>query len=110
VSGDQTYLRHMLDAIARIETYKDVGRERFFEETHWQDATIRQLEILGETVKRPSLETRAQMPAIPWQDIAGMRDFLIHEYFGVDLETVWETTRVDVPKLRRAVEELLESP
>ncbi len=107
MSGGATYLRHILEAIEKIEKYTIVGRERFFEETHWQDATIRQLEIVGEAVKRLPPTTRMSKPAVPWGDIAGMRDFLIHDYFGVDLQTVWETTQKDVPVLRRAVDELL---
>jgi uncharacterized protein with HEPN domain len=107
LTGDDGYLRHILDALERIERYTSGGRDRFLSETHWQDATIRQLEIVGEAVKRLSAETRDRMPDVPWKDIAGMRDFLIHDYFGVDLETVWATSQVDVPALRRAVEELL---
>jgi uncharacterized protein with HEPN domain len=107
LSGEITYLRHILEAVGKIEQYTNVGRERFFAESHWQDATIRQLEIVGEAVKRLSVETRASKPEVPWKDIAGMRDFLIHDYFGVDLTTVWETTQRDVPVLRRAVEDLL---
>jgi len=107
LSGETNYLRHILEAIDKIEQYTSVGQRRFFAESHWSDATIRQLEILGEAVKRLSPETRVSKPDVPWKDIAGMRDFLIHDYFGVDLETVWTTTQVDLPQLRRAVEELL---
>ena len=107
MTGDTSSLPHILEAIERIERYTSVGRERFLTETHWQDATIRQLEIVGEAVKRLSTETRDRMPTVPWKDIAGMRDFLIHDYFGVDLDTVWEMSQTDVPTLHRAVEELL---
>jgi uncharacterized protein with HEPN domain len=107
LTGDDGYLRHILEAIERIERYTSVGRDRFLAETHWQDATIRQLEIIGEPVKRLSPETRNRATAVPWKDIAGMRDFLIHDYLGVDLDTVWATSQTDVPALRSAVEELL---
>jgi uncharacterized protein with HEPN domain len=89
LSGEAIYLRHILAAITRIEEY------------------IRQLEIVGEAVKGLSPETRASRPGVPWKDIAGMRDFLTHDYLGVDLRTVWETSQRDVPALRHAVEELL---
>jgi uncharacterized protein with HEPN domain len=107
LTADANYLKHILQAIQRIEEYTSVGRERFFRENHWQDATIRQLEIVGEAVKRLSPEVRSQSPATSWKDIAGMRDFLIHDYFGVDLETVWETSQRDIPELRSIVERLL---
>ena len=107
MSVDASYLRHVLDAIERIERYTAVGRERFLTETHWHDAAIRQLVVVGEAVKRLSAATRDRMPSVPWKDIAGMRDFLIHDYFSVDLDTVWDTCQVDVPALRRAVDELL---
>jgi len=61
---------------------------------------IRQLEITGEAIKQLSRELRVQYAHVPWQDIAGMRDKLIHDYFGVDLETVWLTTKEDIPVLK----------
>jgi uncharacterized protein with HEPN domain len=68
---------------------------------------IRQLEIIGEATKRLSQAARADSDSIPWQDIAGMRDKLIHDYFGVDLEAVWLTARDDVPVLKAVVRSVL---
>lgn len=108
MSRDEVYLRHILDAIRRIETYIADGRDLFFDDSMRQDAVVRQLEVIGEAVKQVSAEVRAQRPEIPWRDIAGMRDVLIHAYFSVDLEQVWEVTQADLRQLRRAVEEILE--
>jgi len=107
VSRDQLYLRHVLDAIVKVEGYVAVGFDEFMAVSHWQDAVIRQLEIMGEAVKRLSLEITERRPDIPWRQIAGMRDVLIHNYMGVDLEAVWRVTQGDLPKVRKAVEELL---
>ena len=72
-----------------------------------RDAVVRQLEIIGEATKRISPALRSKYPDIPWQDIAGMRDKLIHDYFGVDFETVWVTTQKDLAPLKREVEAIL---
>jgi uncharacterized protein with HEPN domain len=72
-----------------------------------QDAVIRQLEIVGEAAKRVSESTWANEPEIPWNSIAGMRDKLIHDYFGVDLSTVWETVKGDLGPLKGAVGRML---
>jgi uncharacterized protein with HEPN domain len=87
---DETvYLRHMLDAIAKVETYlQGVDEETFRQNTLIQDGVIREIEIIGEATRRLSDETRSRYAHIPWLDIAGMRDKLIHDYFGVDIDTV----------------------
>ncbi len=73
-----------------------------------QDAVVRQLEVIGEAVKQISAEVRDQRPEIPWRDIAGMRDVLIHPYFSVDLEQVWEVAQRDLQDLKSAVKDLLD--
>ena len=88
MSRDQAYLLHILEAITAIEKYTAVGHQEFMARQHWQDATIRQLEIIGEAVKHLPPETLALRPDVPWRRIAGMRDVLIHNYMGVDLEAV----------------------
>jgi len=101
------YIRHILDAVYRIASYiKDVDEKDFLENLLIQDGVIRQLEIIGEAVKRLPADFRNGYPDIPWQDIAGMRDKLIHDYFGVDLETVWLTASTDLPGLKNNSKEL----
>jgi uncharacterized protein with HEPN domain len=97
MKDDQLYLMHILDAIEKIERYISVGRTDFMSTSHWQDATIRQLEIIGEATKNLSSTLRSRYPHIPWRRIAGLRDVLIHNYMGVDLVTVWEITQKDMP-------------
>jgi uncharacterized protein with HEPN domain len=68
---DSVYLRHILDAVSKIESYVSVGREAFLSTTHWQDAVVRQLEIIGEATKRIRAELRYNYPDIPWRRMAG---------------------------------------
>jgi uncharacterized protein with HEPN domain len=107
VSRDELYLRHILDAIQKIERYAAVGHDEFVAESLRHDAAIRQIEIIGEAAKRLSAQVLSRRPEIPWRQVSGMRDVLIHNYMGVDLERVWNVIRADLPLLKGVVEELL---
>jgi uncharacterized protein with HEPN domain len=102
------YLKHIIDAIGRIEEYtKDVRRDGFMSSTLVQAAVVRELEIIGEATKRLGAQIKKGYPDVPWKKIAGMRDKLIHDYFGVDLDAVWETVERDIPALRKRIDEIL---
>lgn len=107
MNPDRVYLQHILDAIRKIESYVAVGREVFLRDSHWHDAVIRQLEIIGEATKRLSSGFRDQHGETPWRRIAGLRDVLIHGYFGVDLEAVWGITQERLPSLKTQIEAIL---
>jgi uncharacterized protein with HEPN domain len=79
----------------------------FLRDRKTQDAVIRNLEVVGEAVKNLSQQFRDQHPQVPWKRVAGMRDLLIHRYFGVKLETVWEVVTTELPGLRAAIEAML---
>lgn len=104
---DAVYLKHILEAIKRIEKFVAVGKEQFLAEDHWHEATVRQLEIIGEATKRLSKELRENYPQIPWKDVAGLRDVLIHDYMIVDFDEVWGITQQYVPEFKRQVELIL---
>ncbi len=105
--GDLVYLQHVLDAIAKIELYlDDIDQESFVAQSLIQDGVIRQLEIIGEAIKQVSAPIRESHPEIPWKDFAGMRDKLIHQYFGVDLEQVWLTASGELTQLKRQIREI----
>jgi uncharacterized protein with HEPN domain len=109
MNRDGLYLRHMLDAIEKIESYIAVGRETFLSTSHWHDAVIRQLEIIGEATKRLSELLRDQYDEVPWRRIAGLRDVLIHNYMGVDLEAVWEITQRQLPDLKKTIQLIVQT-
>lgn len=107
-AGDLAYLQHMRDAANMVLEYtRELNERKFFGQKMVQSAVIRELEIIGEAAKRISPKTRSRSRHIPWRDIMGMRDRLIHEYMGVDLYAVWATTVHDVPVLMRELERLL---
>ncbi len=102
------YLRHILDAITAIQEYTTDGRESFLSDRKTQDAVIRNLEIVGEATRKVPAEFRSAYPDIPWQQAANLRNVLVHEYFGVDIEILWGTAKEDVPQLKNPVSKVLE--
>ena len=101
------FLKHIKDAITKIERYSSGGKAKFFGNTMAQDAVIRNLEIIGEATRHIPESYRKEHAEIPWRSITALRNVLIHEYFGVDMEQVWGVVRNRIPMLKRNVLELL---
>ena len=100
IRDDKVYLAHIVDALRQIKEYTDnLDYDGFSAARIVQDAVIRQLEIVGEATKNFSEEFRMRHPVIPWKDLAGFRDKLIHQYFGVDISLVWRSVVEDIPLL-----------
>ncbi len=105
---ESVYLVHILDAISKSEKYlKGIDEKTFQQDTLIQDGVIRQIEIIGEAANRLSNILQSQYAHIPWEDIIGMRNKLIHDYFGVDIEKVWLTATQDLPALKTEIEKIL---
>lgn len=109
MSPDQIYLEHIRDALQDIAGYSSAGREVFLKERMRQDAILRKLEVIGQAVKNLSAAVKSRQPHIPWKQIAGMRDKVIHDYFGVNLDIVWAVVENELPRLKTAVSALLGS-
>ena len=104
---DALYLGHVLAAVDDINEFVNPSRDAFMADKKTQSAVIHQLEIIGEAVKQLSPELTARETAVPWWQIAGTRDRLIHGYFRVDLDAVWSMIEQDLPALRTEVSRML---
>ena len=105
---ERLYLDDILRAIDRILSYTAEGRDAFFADSRTQDAVIRNIEVIGEAIRGVLPATRAGHPEVPWKQIAGTRDRVIHGYFTVDLEIVWEIAEKELAELRRLVAAMIE--
>jgi uncharacterized protein with HEPN domain len=105
---DKAYLQDILDATFDIEKFmRGVTKKEFFKNKEKQYAVYKALEIIGEATKSVSKELRAKHGQIPWKEIAGMRDKLIHDYLGISIERVWETVKKALPPLKQQISNIL---
>ncbi|SDK00076.1 HepT-like ribonuclease domain-containing protein [Natronincola ferrireducens] len=107
MKSDKIYLIHIMECIENIEEYTEEGKEKFIKSQLIQDAVIRNLEIIGEATKKISKDTRNSYSELPWREMAGLRDVLIHDYFGVDIKIVWNVVEKELPKVKRSVKVIL---
>ena len=103
------YLDDILEAVGKIERYTEgLDFEQFRKDEKTGDAVIRNFSVIGEAVKQIPPSIRKKYPDIPWKIIAGMRDKLVHEYFGIRYDVVWETIELRLPSLRVAIKQILD--
>ncbi len=107
MKDDRLYLHHMLERCQRVMRVINRGKEAFFTSEELQDAVIRNIEVIGEAAKCVSPETRSRLAQLDWKRICGMRDVLIHDYIGVDLNEVWNVASLRIPELRQALDSFL---
>jgi uncharacterized protein with HEPN domain len=97
----------MLERCHRVTRFIGPGREAFMESEELQDAVIRNVEVIGEAAKRVSANARGRLASLDWKSICGMRDVLIHDYIGVDLDEVWNVASSRIPELQEVLEQFL---
>lgn len=108
---DDAYLLDILIAARKVLRYvQGISWDTFQSDTLLQDAVMRNLQIIGEAAQRVSKELKEKHPEIAWAPMAGMRNRLVHEYFRIDLEKVWETVRDNIPSLLSEIEPLVPPP
>ena|SRR3989344_808224 len=103
-------LEDILTSIDLIEKYtKNLNLSKLEKKIEKQDSLIRRIEIIGEAAKNLPLDFRNKYSSVPWKDIAGMRDIIVHAYFGINLETVWKVVKNELPKFKKQIHQILEA-
>jgi uncharacterized protein with HEPN domain len=108
MKDDRLYLIHINECIGRIERFVSSGKESFMASDLIQGAVLRTLQVLAESTQRLSEPLKAKKPEGEWGKIAGFRNVLVHDYLDIDLEQVWNIVELDLPTLKRQVEEILQ--
>ena len=107
MKDDRVYLRHILECLDAIHAYTAEGRDRFLTDRKTQKATLRELQEVAESTQRMSPHLKERHPEIPWGDITGFRNVLVHDYLGINLSRIWTVVERDLPPLRAAIEAML---
>lgn len=103
MKGDRVYLLHILDSVEAIEQFTRAGRDAFLQDRMMQDAVARNLQIIGEAAAKLSLALKDTIADVPWAQVAAFRNRLVHAYWGIDQEIVWDVIVRDLPPLKAAV-------
>ncbi len=104
------YLQDIVDAISDAESFtKNLTYDQFVKDRKTLNAVVRSLEIIGEASKQLPNSLKNQFPELPWKEITGMRDKLIHAYFGMDTEMIWQTVKENIPPLKQTLQKILKS-
>ena len=102
-------LQDIIESINDIEVFtKDMSFEDFAKDRKTMNAVIRSIEVIGEATKKIPMSIRGEHPSIPWKKMAGMRDKMIHEYFGIDIEILWKSAKDELPPLKSLIQNVLE--
>jgi len=107
LKNNALYLKHILKSITDIEEFTSEGRNQFYESRLIQAAVIRNLEVIGEATKHISKDILRLYPEMPWKQMAGLRDVLIHDYMGVDLDIVWNVIQREIPRIKKMIVAIL---
>jgi len=108
--NDKAFVEHILDSINAIEEFsKDITKNQLRANRLRQSAIVREIEIIGEAAKNISAGLKNKHAEVEWKNIIGTRDKMIHHYFGVDLNIVWDIVRNDIPRLKRQIQNILEA-
>ncbi|MHC4752095.1 MAG: HepT-like ribonuclease domain-containing protein [Planctomycetota bacterium] len=101
------YLAQILERIVRIQNFTCVDKQSFLADPLIQDAVIRNLEVIGEASRRVEVEYQAAHPEIPWREMSGLRNILIHDYESVSLEKIWQVVEKELPSVKSTLEKIL---
>jgi len=103
----KVFLQSIFESIEKIESYTFSGKDEFMKSTLIQNAVIRNLEIIGEATKNIPQDVKEQNSEIPWKQMAGLRDVLIHDYMGISLKIVWNVIQNELPQLKTMIKKIL---
>lgn len=103
------FLIHVCESIKNIESFlQGISKEKFIKDELRKSAVVRELEVIGEAVKNLPIDFYVKYPYVEWKEIAGTRDKIIHHYFGVDFDIIWDITKKDLPQLKKDISEIIE--